>query len=126
MQSAIHEGYEYQDYFTVSIILQLMLKQTDAEITIDRKNFNGDKFDDLKVMTHNGITEFQIKYSDDETSHELIKDDLANGNGHDTALSDLFLSWKDRKKSEKDTQIKLCLAWNRPTDEQIAKFLKRK
>lgn len=124
MQSAIHEGYEYQDYFTVSIILQLMLKQTDAEITIDRKNFNGDKFDDLKVMTHNGITEFQIKYSDDETSHELTKDDLANGNGHDTALSDLFLSWKDSKKSEKDTQIKLCLAWNRPTDEQIAKFLK--
>ena len=25
MQSPIHEGYEYQDYFTVSIILQLML-----------------------------------------------------------------------------------------------------
>ena len=112
------------DYFTVSIILQLMLKQTDVEITIDRKNFNRDKFDDLKVKTSNGITEFQIKYSDDETSHELTKDDLANGNGHDTALSDLFLSWKDSKKSEKDTQIKLCLAWNRPTDEQIAKFLK--
>ena len=34
MQSPIHEGYEYQDYFTVSIILQLMLKQTDAEIII--------------------------------------------------------------------------------------------
>lgn len=85
MQSAIHEGYEYQDYFTVSIILQLMFKQTDAEITIDRKNFNGDKFDDLKVMIHNGITEFQIKYSDDETFHELTKGDLANGNGHDTA-----------------------------------------
>lgn len=124
MQSQIHEGYEYQDYFTVSIILQLMLKQTDAEITIDRKNFNRDKFDDLKVMTPNGITEFQIKYSDDETSHELTKDDFANGNGHDTALSDLFLSWKDSKKSEKDTLIKLCLAWNRPTDEHIAKFLK--
>lgn len=38
MQSPIHEGYEYQDYFTVSIILQLMLKQTDAEIIIDRKD----------------------------------------------------------------------------------------
>ena len=124
MQSQIHEGYEYQDYFTVSIILQLMLKQTDAEITIDRKNFSGDKFDDLKVMTPNGITEFQIKYSDDETSHELTKDDFANGNGHDTALSTLFLSWKDSKKTEKDTRIKLCLAWNRPTDEHIAKFLK--
>lgn len=37
MQSAIHEGYEYQDYFTVSIILQLMLRQIDAEIIIDRK-----------------------------------------------------------------------------------------
>ena len=124
MQSKIHEGYEYQDYFTVSIILQLMLKQTDAEITIDRKNFNSDKFDDLKVMTSNGITEFQIKYSDDETSHKLTKDDFSNGNGHDTALSDLFLSWKDSKKTEKDTRTKLCLAWSRPTDEKITKFLK--
>ncbi len=124
MQSQIHEGYEYQDYFTVSIILQLMLKQTDAEITIDRKNFNGDKFDDLKVTTANGITEFQIKYSDDETSHKLTKDDFSNGNGHDTALSDLFLSWKDSKKTEKDTRTKLCLAWSRPTDEKITKFLK--
>ena len=47
MQSPIHEGYEYQDYFTVSIILQLMLQQIDAELIIDRKDFSGDKFDDL-------------------------------------------------------------------------------
>ena len=38
MQNPIHEGYEYQDYFTVSIILQLMLHQTDAELIIDRKD----------------------------------------------------------------------------------------
>ena len=48
MQSAIHEGYEYQDYFSVSIILQLMLQRKDAEIIVDRKDFNGDKFDDYK------------------------------------------------------------------------------
>lgn len=125
MQSAIHEGYEYQDYFTVSIILQLMLRQTDAEIIIDRKDFNGDKFDDLKVKTSNDITEFQIKYSDDERSHKLTKNDFANGNGHDTAFSDLFASWKTRKESENDTQIKLCLAWDRPTDDDsITEFLK--
>lgn len=124
MQSPIHEGYEYQDYFTVSIILQLMLKQIEAEIIIDRKNFNEDKFDDLKVMMPNGITEFQIKYSDDENSHELTKDDFANGNGHDTAFSDLFSSWKISKESENNIQIKLCLAWDRPTDDQITKFLK--
>lgn len=125
MQSAIHEGYEYQDYFTVSIILQLMLHQTDAEIIIDRKDFSGDKFDDLKVKTPNSTTEFQIKYSDDESSHKLTKDDFANGNGHDTALCDLFASWKTRKKSENVTQIKLCLAWNRPIDDDpIVDFLK--
>ena len=125
MQSPIHEGYEYQDYFTVSIILQLMLRQTDAEIIIDRKDFSGDKFDDLKVKTPNGTTEFQIKYSDDESSHKLTKDDFANGNGHDTALCDLFASWKIRKESENNTQIKLCLAWNRPIDDDpITEFLK--
>ena len=125
MQSAIHEGYEYQDYFTVSIILQLMLRQTDAEIIIDRKDFGGDKFDDLKVKTPNKTTEFQIKYSDNESSHKLTKDDFANGNGHDTALCDLFTSWKTRKESENDTKIKLCLAWNRPIDDDpIINFLK--
>ena len=62
MQSAIHEGYEYQDYFTVSVILELILHNISAEIKIDRKNFNGDKFDDLKVKSANGITEYQIKY----------------------------------------------------------------
>lgn len=125
MQSPIHEGYEYQDYFTVSIILQLMLHQTDSELIIDRKDFSRDKFDDLKVKAPNGNTEFQIKYSDDESSHKLTKDDFANGNGHDTALCDLFTSWKMRKESENDTQIKLCLAWNRPTDDDpIAEFLK--
>mgnify|MGYP004538197255 CR=1 FL=1 len=125
MQSAIHEGYEYQDYFTVSIILQLMLRQKNAEIIIDRKEFRGDKFDDLKIKTSDGTTEFQIKYSDDESSHKLTKDDFANGNGHDTALSDLFFSWNTRKKFENDTQIMLCLAWDRPTDnDPVAKFLK--
>lgn len=102
-----------------------MLHQTDAELIIDRKDFSGDKFDDLKVKTPNGNTEFQIKYSDDESSHKLTKDDFANGNGHDTALCDLFTSWKKRKEYENDTQIKLCLAWNRPTDDDpIAEFLK--
>ena len=125
MQSPIHEGYEYQDYFTVSIILQLMVQQIDAELIIDRKDFSGDKFDDLKLKMSNGNIEFQIKYSDEESSHKLTKDDLANGNGHDTALCDLFASWKMRKESENDTQIKLCLAWNRPTDDDpITEFLK--
>lgn len=125
MQSPIHEGYEYQDYFTVSIILQLMLQQIDAELIIDRKDFSGDKFDDLKLKMSNGNIEFQIKYSDDESSHKLTKDDLANGNGHDTALCDLFASWKMRKESENDTQIKLCLAWNMPTDDDpITEYLK--
>ncbi len=60
MQNAIHEGYEYQDYFSVSIILQLMLQRKDAEIIVDRKDFNGDKFDDLKVKLSNRITDFAI------------------------------------------------------------------
>ena len=77
-----------------------MLKQKKGEFIIDRKEFIGDKFDDLKVITSNGITEYQIKYSDDESEHALTKDVLANGNGHDTALVDLFLSWKKRKDND--------------------------
>ena len=125
MQSSIHEGYEYQDYFTVSIILQLMLRQINAEIIIDRKDFRGDKFDDLKVKTPNSAIEFQVKYSDNESSHKLTKDDFANGSGYGTALSDLFISWKKRKESKDNTQVKLCLAWSRPNyDDPIATLLK--
>ena len=57
-----------------------MVQQIDAELIIDRKDFSGDKFDDLKLKMSNGNIEFQIKYSDDESSHKLTKDDLANGN----------------------------------------------
>jgi len=125
MQNPIHEGYEYQDYFTVSIILQLMLHQTDAELIIDRKDFNGDKFDDLKVKMPNNSVEFQIKYSDEENSHKLTKDDFANGNDMIPALSALFTSWKKRKESGYNTQIKLCLAWSKPKeDDPLADFLK--
>lgn len=115
MLSALHEGYEYQDYFSVAIIIELILEQIDAEIVIDRKEFKGDKFDDLKVITSRGRTEYQIKYSDNERLHALTKDDFANGNGHDTALSDLFLSWRDN--NNKGAEIKLCLAWSRPAEE---------
>lgn len=125
MQSPIHEGYEYQDYFAVSIILQLMTSQTNAEIITDRKNFTGDKFDDLKVKTSDGTIEFQIKYSDNERSHKLTKNDFSNGDGHDTAISDLFLSWKAGKNAGNVAQIKLCLAWDRPdAGDQITKFLR--
>ncbi len=69
MQSQIHEGYEYQDYFTVSIILQLMLHQTDAEIIIDRngsgKSWLVDEYidklknDDSKVIHYNCFQSLQ-------------------------------------------------------------------
>ena len=124
MQSAIHEGYEYQDYFTVSVILELILHNISAEIKIDRKDFNGDKFDDLKVKSANGITEYQIKYSDEKNAHLLTKTDFSNGNGHDTALSDLFLSWRSRKSTNEISTLKLCLAWGKPAaDDEINKYL---
>lgn len=125
MQSAIHEGYEYQDYFSVSIILQLIMQQTDAEIVIDRKDFKGDKFDDLKVKTSKECIEYQIKYSDKESAHTLTKDDFSNGNGHDTALSDLYFSWKNNKKKNGVVKVILCLAWSKPAEnDKITQYLK--
>lgn len=113
----MHEGYEYQDYFTVSMILQLMICQTDAKIVIDRKNGEKDKFDDLKIVTPEQIIEYQTKYSDDISTHRLTKNDFSNGNGHDTAISDLFISWKAKEKTKSVSRTKLCLAWDRPLNE---------
>ena len=93
-----HEGYEYQDYLTVAIIFDELLNRREASFVIDRKSFPNDKFDDLKVINKSYVDCYQIKYSNEENDHIFEKPDLANGNNHDIAVSDLYFSWKNLKK----------------------------
>lgn len=114
-----HEGYEYQDYLTVAIIFDELLNRREASFVIDRKSFPNDKFDDLKVINTSYVDCYQIKYSNEENNHIFEKPDLANGNGHDTAVSDLYFSWKNLKKQYENVNCYLCVAWkdSKETDE---------
>ncbi len=106
-----HEGYEYQDYLTVAIIFDELLNRKESSFVIDRKSFSNDKFDDLKVINTSYVDCYQIKYSNEENNHIFEKSDLANGNDHDIAVSDLYFSWKNLKKQYENVNCYLCVAW---------------
>lgn len=114
-----HEGYEYQDYLTVAIIFDELINRKESSFVIDRKSFSNDKFDDLKVVSASQVDCYQIKYSNEENNHIFEKADLANGNNHDTAVSDLYFSWKKLKKQYEKVNCYLCVAWkdSKETDE---------
>ncbi|MCI6746845.1 MAG: ATP-binding protein [Anaerolactibacter massiliensis] len=127
MLGSAHEGYEYQDYFTVAIALDLMLNKSDVRLVIDRKDFKTDKFDDLKVVPiqkDQAGTCYQIKYSNEEADHALEKADFSYGNNHDTCITDLFASWKDLRGTGNFSKLILCLAWRRPSErDELQKYL---
>ncbi len=71
-----HEGYEYQDLLSAYFILKEILRETDRQFTIDRKEFRDDKLDDLVVVNKIGTFKRQIKYSGDDTNHTFEKANL--------------------------------------------------
>ena len=121
MLNSAHKGYEYQDllsaYFVASYIAQNKL---DVEFQFDAKDFDGDKFDDLKIFDDDKIFYRQIKYSD---NHFIEKNDFSAPDAHDLYLKDLFDSWQ--KQKEGATEFRLCLAWFPPQkDDEINQHLK--
>lgn len=120
-----HEGYDYQDLIISYFILREILDgNIDSIFSIDKKNTSGDipdRFDDLVITNGVRIQRKQIKYSNEETSKTLIKDYLSNDSSYSLALHKLFETWKELKTS--DTEFRLCLAWEEPTDEDITRVL---
>lgn len=96
----------------------------DSIFSIDKKNTSEgvpDKFDDIVITTGSVIQRKQIKYSNQETSKTLIKNYLSSDSHYQIALHTLFQTWKDVKTP--DTEFRLCLAWNEPTDDDIKRVL---
>ncbi len=118
--NAAHEGYEYQDLLTTFFILQEILNERNAVFTIDTKEHTDDKFDDLTITNELGIFKKQIKYSNEISDHTAQKEDFSSPHKYDLAIYDLFYSWKNL--SLKPKEIRLCLAWNEPTD-KLTKFI---
>jgi nucleoside-triphosphatase THEP1 len=113
-----HKGYEYQDLLTTYFIVSEMLNNSKATFIIDRKENEDDKFDDLTIRTDNLIMKRQVKYSENKV---LEKSDLSS-NSYDIALDNLYQSWKSVISGQK-VEIRLCLAWDTPNDEDILQVL---
>lgn len=125
--NSAHEGYNYQDLLTSYFILKEVLEGNwESIFSIDKKNTSEgvpDRFDDLVIINGTKIQRKQIKYSNDSTSKTLEKDDLANDSGYGLAIYKLFETWRDLRTPE--TEFRLCLAWNEPTDDNICRVLRQ-
>lgn len=120
-----HEGYDYQDLLTSYFILKEVLEgKIDSIFSIDKKNTAcgiPDRFDDLVITNGTEIQRKQIKYSNEAISKTLKKDYLSSDSHYKIAIHKLFESWKDLKTP--NTEFRLCLAWDDPTDDNIKSIL---
>lgn len=107
-----HKGYEYQDLLTVYFILNEIINGYNSNFIVDRKLHKGDVFDDLTIEREGILLKKQIKYSEE---HTLQKKDLSANSYYQLAIDNLYNSWQKNKNSD----IRLCLAWNEPTDELV-------
>ena len=118
MLNSAHKGYEYQDLLSAYFVAQYIASnKLDVEFLFDSKDFDGDKFDDLKIYDGDKVLYRQIKHSE---NHSIEKDDFSAPGAHDLYLKDLFDSWL--KQKEKCTEFRLCLAWDEP---QVSDELKQ-
>ncbi len=120
-----HEGYDYQDLITSYFILKEILDgNLDSVFSIDKKNTIGaipDRFDDLVITNDAGIQRKQVKYSNEVVSKTLVKDYLSSDSHHSIALHKLFETWKELNTP--NTEFRLCLAWEEPTNDDITRVL---
>ena len=123
--NSAHEGYDYQDLITSYFILKEILDgNLDSVFSIDKKNTTGDipdRFDDLVITNGAKIQRKQIKYSNEATSKTLIKDYLSSDSHYSIALHKLFETWKELNTP--NTEFRLCLAWEEPTNDNITRVL---
>ncbi len=112
-----HEGYEYQDLLTAYFILNEILAEKESEFHIDKKEFGGDRIDDLKIKNKTGQKKIQIKYSG-ESDHTFQKGDIAGDAAYGIALDKLYENW-NATPAKNLTEFRLCLAWNAPKDKLV-------
>lgn len=110
MLDSAHKGYEYQDLLSAYFVAKSIAdNKLNVEFLFDVKDFDGDKFDDLKIYDNGNIFYRQIKHS---ANHCIEKNDFSSPSAHDLYLKDLFDSWK--LQVSPNAEFRLCLVWDKP------------
>ncbi|MCO6360633.1 NACHT domain-containing protein [Roseivirga pacifica] len=111
-----HKGYDYQDLLCSYFILKEILQESESVFSIDKKEYETDRLDDLTIYNSQSVVKRQIKYSD--TNKRLEKKDLSSSGSYKIAIDQLFETWKNHP-TKNEVQLSLSLAWDEPEDALI-------
>jgi len=116
--AAAHRGYIYQDLAT-AYFFAIELVDRFVTITVDRKVYPGDRFDDLTIRKTVGVVRRQFKSSENDARCLEIKDFTTDRTS--LRIDYLVRSYKKTITSEVE-EYRLCVTWVRPTDPNILMF----
>ncbi|MCF2151476.1 NACHT domain-containing protein [Desmonostoc muscorum LEGE 12446] len=114
-----HRGYQYQDLATAYFLAQSLIYQFD-EVTVDRKEYEGDRFDDLAIRADSRLVRRQFKHSADATRIFEIEDLITQRK--DLRIDDLIACFKSAGSAVAD-EYRLCATWSRPRDPKLVALL---
>ncbi len=114
-----HRGYQYQDLVT-AYFLATGLIHGYTSISVDRKSFDNDRFDDLVI--HIGLRHIrrQIKFSTNPSRPLEIKD--LSTDQKDLRIDALIRCYKSAVNSASD-EYRVCATWTSPTDPALLNML---
>jgi hypothetical protein len=113
--SPAHKGYHYQDQAAALFFLRSLFESFE-EITVDKKEVDDDRFDDLSVRQDSRHTRRQFKSSDDR-SRVFRPADLWSQR-HNIRIDDLVRTHQ-RFGANAPTEYRLCATWLTPTDTRL-------
>lgn len=107
-----HRGYQYQDPVTAYFFALALVHSYDS-ITVDRKRFEDDRFDDLAVYSDSGHVLQQVKFGVQPIRPFEIKD--LSTNQKDLRIDTLVRTYKSDGNDAAD-EYRLCATWTSPDD----------
>jgi hypothetical protein len=110
--SPAHQGYQYQDLVTAYFLARSIVEQFD-EVTVDRKRYEGDRFDDIEIRADSGLIRRQFKYSND-AERTFEREDLTTTR-KELRIDQLVQCYVSAGTS-KANEHRLCTTWSAPTD----------
>lgn len=106
-----HQGYRYQDIFTAYFMMRCLAERYDS-ISVDKKRFYGDIFDDIHIRQGKSYSHYQLKSSRDRSKRFHYSQLLQMSS--DIRIDLLFESFLQSDSNE-DLYF-LCATWQAPED----------
>ena len=122
---AAHRGYEYQDLLTATRLVDLVLGTITAAC-VDVKQVSDDRFDDLTVITVDGVRErTQFKHTDNDDKPLTVETFTTDARGLrlDRLVAAAIADRDGPGGSAADLVFRLVLRDTRPVDETLSAFL---